>query len=281
MTTTSTKTNFNFRTKFKKLLNDENILVITKAFENFCIHSSTVARDILWRMTYSTDSAYQEIYNLGLNQKNIPTEKILLFRNELRYQYEQKYSNFLKLNSEGELEEVYSTLMNKTDSIVANVVYNRCYLERNSSEINRILFLLQSEKEQNYFGGIRSLNFNIKETEYLKLYHTEIHNLLQATYIAFNSEEFDELPFYMGEEESIEEIGENLISEESVDNSSVYKILTPEEILMHKDIFKSFAEKGDLNLLIPIGQLGVDLNEVSSKKEEIYNFIKAADALMK
>jgi len=279
MTTTSNQhqTTFTFRTKFKGFLNENDFLNITEIFENFCKSSSATAFDILWRLTYSTDVANKEIYDLGIKSEKFSPEKILLFRNELRYQYEQRWTNSIETNFESPIKEAYSALKNKSDSIVANIVYRHCYAAKNYSDINRILYLLMSEKEQNYFGGIRALNFNMKEAEYLKPYHIEIHNLLQEVHNAFNSEEFNELPFYMGEEEKNVEnnpVKNNEIEEEM----SRYKNLTPEEIFKNKDIFKSFVENVDIELLNSIIHLGFDLNEVSTKREEIFNLIKAVES---
>lgn len=297
MTTTNNNINtkFEFRTKFKKLLKEENEPCIIKAFENFCKLESKDALEVLWRMTYSSEAAWIEIYNIGLDQECISVENILSFRNELRYQYEQlvqtEFTSFGKNHLDKKIQEAYKRLENRTDSIVASVIYDYCHetLDMPLSEISRILFLLNSDKENNYFGGIRSMKFNEVESDYLKAYHIEIHNLLSAIN-TYSNEEDVELPFYMeGEEEEeavVEEVIHNtneLLNEKSEENHECYeyKALTPEEILLHKQPFESFVNENDFNLLVVIGQLGFDLNEVMIKREEILNFINAANTLLK
>jgi len=274
-TTNSMNTKFEFRTKFKKLMNDENSQAIIRAFEKFCSLESEDALDVLWRMTYSQDKAFEEVYKLGMDNKMISSESFLVLRNELRYQYEKliqpEFTSFWTEYDDEKIQEAYLILEKCTDSIVASVVYDYCHevLDKPVSDISRILFLLKSDKENNYFGGIRSMDFHKpEEAEYLKQYHIEIHNLLEALNTFVNEENF-ELPFYMEEEENEEEI------------TSELKKLTPEEILAHKEVFKAFEESNDFNLLVPISQLGFDLNEVIIKKEEIYNLIKAIEAFEK
>ena len=58
-----------------------------------------------------------------------------------------------------------------------------------------------------------------------------------------------------------------------------FKPVTAENILTHRETFKTFVEEEDLNLLMVIGTVGFDLNEVMAKKEQILIFIEAAEML--
>lgn len=291
-TTNNMNTNFKFRTKFKKLLNDENYSAITSAFEKFCSLDSVDAIEILWRMTYSKDKALEEVYKLGLDSKIISPENVLALRNELRYQYEQlvqpEFLQFYRDSGET-IENAFLELKECTDGIVASIVYESCDLMLciSDEDIARTLGLLEHPKENYYFGGIRSMNFNMEEAEYLKPYHIEIHNLLEAmnNHIPFyTDEEEEECKKVEKIEEPVEEVAESEnknIPEEAEAAVAQFKPVIPEEILAHKELFKTFTESDDFNTLLPIGQLGFDLNEVMIRKEVIHNFIKAADALMK
>ena len=290
MTTTidTAQRNFKFRTKFKKILKEESDeSKVTIAFERFCKLYSDVALKLLWNMTYSSDKAWKEIYTLGLDNKLISSENVINLRNELRYQYEQhadfnlyeRDTRSLDEIKDEEVKRAYSALEKSTDSIVANVVFDYCikYCTAADTEIARTLFLLQNEKENIYFGGIRSLNFDELEADYLKPYHIEIHNMLNALN---NYQNNFELPFYMDEEEekAAAEKEAKEVKEKTTQVNSEFKKLTPETILEHIEIFKSFTQKEDLNLLIQIGQEGFDLNEIIAQKEKIYNFVKIVDA---
>ena len=273
-TTNNMNTNFNFRTKFKKLLNDDNYSKVETGFNNFCSLESEKALDILWHFTYISDVYLIGVSNLGMPTELLFEENLSLTRNELRHQYEKKINcNFLSVDIPEECEEAFEELVKKTDTITAKVIFERCkpYFHMREADMSRILYLLKSDKENLCFGGIRNFDFDMDEADYLKPYHMEIHNMLEKIYNFLNKEEY-ELPFYMDEDEKEKEVEEEVSKE--------YKPITPEEILLHKDVFKSFVEKEDLNLLIPIGEIGFDLNEVMSKKDKIFEFIIVAEDLI-
>lgn len=276
--------NFKFRTKFETLLNFDNHSSIVRAFNQFCSFDSEDALETLWGMTYSKENAQQELYILGLNSDIIPSEKVLLLRNELRYQYEEVtqkgFVHFYESTDE-KITNAFKILTNRADSIVASKVYKQCDVLFEKSEVDRVLFLLKSDKEAYYFGGIRSLGFDMEESEYLKPYHLEIHNLLEAmnNSLPFDiEEEIDE------NEEEKTETEERKEETENIQNDQQFKKISPEEILKNivfMEVFKIFYETNDLNMLITIAQLGFDLNEVMSKKEEIFKFINAVEDLIK
>lgn len=83
-------------------------------------------------------------------------------------------------------KEAFKALSNATaDPIVTVVAVNHCYEVCQSSaddSIERILFLLDNDKESLFFGGIRSLWFGRKEALVLKPYAKQLHDLLYAIY---------------------------------------------------------------------------------------------------
>lgn len=276
MTTTSNmNTKFEFRTKFKKLLNAENCASIISAFDKFCSLDSVEALKVLWKMTYSRDIALDEVFKLGLDAQMLPSEKILVLRNELRYQYEklveESFLQFYK-GDDAKISNAFATLKSSSDGIVASTVCDFCILSVQKYELERILYLLNSEKETYYFGGIRALGFDMIEADYLKPYHTEIHNLLKAM--------SDSIPFYSEEEEREREECKDVTTETPIESITQFKKITPEEILKSKESFKKIVESNYLNMLIDIAKLGFDLNEVVDKKEEIFRFINAAENLI-
>lgn len=182
MTENTNITNFNFRSKFEKVLSDENRQVITAAFEKFCKMVPYTARKVLWKLTYNEDASVA-LDELGLNSEIISSENVSIFRNELRSQYEKLNANFLAVDLPEKCKEAFTALKKRTDSIVAYIVYAYCQERLHIKDgMDRVLFLLKSEDENNFFGGIRSLRFNKEESAYLKQFHNEIHDLLKALY---------------------------------------------------------------------------------------------------
>lgn len=278
----TTTTNFEFRTKFKKLLKEEDIPHITDLFQKFCLNmNAKAALDILWSLTYRPTTgkiSKWAIWDMDLTSELVSAENIAATRNELRFQYEKLHPNFLEVDLPEEAQEAYHNLKKHADAIVAKVVYEclQPHLYIGNPNMQRTLYLLKSEKDNQYFGGIRALGFDMEEADYLKPYHNLIHDLLESLNNFISKTDESELPFYMSEQKIIPTEVIEQIHEDKVED----KALIPEEILKHKEIFKEFVENYDFNKLIPIGQIGFDLNEVISKKEEIYNFIKAVEALI-
>ena len=303
-------TTFNFRSKFKNLLT-ENIKSsdISGAFEKFCLQEPEVARNLLWYSTYSEDSADVAFNILGLDAKSIPAMQL---RNELRHQYNIIHPGFLTIDtSSQEVQEAYETLKTKTDLIVSNVVYHHCCSKifLTEYEITRIIYLLSSDDEKNFFGGIRSLGFTKAESLYLKPFHEEIAYLFKALYDA-NQQNSTNLPFKdvaelivetsvekavevsveNQDEKTIEDQTESSVAgteltvenshEESEQNSTTtFKSLTAEEILANTDTFTSFAKNNNFDSLTLLLTAGFDLNQVMSKKEKISNFLDAVAEL--
>ncbi|MBQ2835575.1 MAG: hypothetical protein IJE68_01910 [Clostridia bacterium] len=299
----------NFRTKFSKhIQTDIEHEVFVSAFEKFINLDEQTAIDILWRLTYNPYS--EALWTIKLDPETIPSEMTAALRNELRYQYSQCHSNFLTVEVPEEYKEAYSLVSSNTDSITAYIVYKNCnsilYLDETS--VQRILFLLSSDKENHYFGGLRSLDFNVGEAEYLKPYKAQIYTLFNVMYELHKSEgrynsnhtPFQELgamiqetgndlPFTFGDEAveatettAMEEPLHEEISfqaEESVQKIDVFNAITAEKVLEHKDVFFAFAITRDMSCLVELSKLGFDLNQVVAKEKAISDFIQAAEAL--
>lgn len=189
-----TNTNIVFRTKFEKVVNEQNKEVLQKAFESFCSMASGKAIWLLWRLGITSNSvkdgvdaapkyASEFLTHFGLDSELIQLENLDLLRSELRYQYEQKNPNFLAINAWDETcQSAYEDLKKKTDSIVAYVMYIRCVERVYIYGVENVLRLLGAREENKYFGGIRSLNFSWHEANYLKPYHEQIYKLFEALY---------------------------------------------------------------------------------------------------
>lgn len=314
-----TATTYSFRNKFEKLLTAENKEPIVAAFNTFCSMNPAAALDYLWHLTYDIAKIPEILDQLGLNMGIISPENVLPFRNELRVQYLNSHPGFLNTEVIGEAKaQAFMELLDKTDSITANVVFQHCrsQLQRSSEEIERILFLLKDVKDSNGFGGIRSLYFNAKEASYLKAFRPEIYNLFNAMYeyeqesfaaskpfaklgelieeAGFTVPEVPEEPAkeeedteecYFDAKAEIKEVlaevqndGREVVEQES---AIYFWPITPEAIIFNEVVFTAFIEKGDRDTLSQIKKLGYDLNEVMAKEELIKNFLEATKALRK
>lgn len=280
---TETKTHFKFRTKFAKLVNNENSSAITNAFQKFCHeYDEYDASALLWGLTILSDSSLENALNcLGLDCNIISRENIQLLRNELRSQYKHFHPDFFAPKLSDACQTAFTELHQHSDIIVANIVYETCEKILSSKdvspfEISRIKHLLSADKETMYFGGIRSLGFDYLEAVCLKPYHEAIYNL----FIELCDEYMRKPSCNITSNEPT--ATEELKTSDEITATSTYmefEPLTPEKILLHKDIFSRFVAKKDYNILPEISAINLDLNEVILKEIKIANFIKAAEAL--
>lgn len=196
-----------FRAKFQKQLVSipENICKkLSSVTTKFVLSDDDSAcLDTLWLMTVDPVESVK-VFGLSVDPNTIPesygnTEKevsesnaiipfslVMALRNELRYQRKQKNPSFMELYITESCKEAFKALSNATaDPIVTVVAVNHCYEVCQSSaddSIERILFLLDNDKESLFFGGIRSLWFGRKEALVLKPYAKQLHDLLYAIY---------------------------------------------------------------------------------------------------
>ena len=288
---------FTFRNKFLNAVSSQDIPAFQIAFGKFCEMNSNDAILFLWQLTYTAEEMVPSLLEkIGLNLEIIPFASINTLRNELRIQYTKVHRDFLDVAIPEDCTQAFTDLVNQSDKIIAHIVYNHCQkaVYADDSSFERTLYLLQSDKESHYFGGIRSLGFNKSEANYLKPYHMQISILLKMLREHTQTSSFSCTPF-AGLKQKVADAGIPLPSEieEKVmtvlggeeceakteqstgakqklqieDSAQTFTPLTAEAILAQKDVFTSFVEKEDLNVLFQIGQLGFDLNEVMSKKD--------------
>lgn len=310
MNTNTMNTTFTFRSKFEKIVSDENRPVIEATFEKFCNFdpTTTYARNLLWDLTYNPEVASATLQDLGLNHEIIAPENVCKLRDELRYQYEKLHNGYLAVNVSEDRIPAFEALSKKAGPIVASLVNELCLQRLYGSDVPRTLHLLKSEKENFFFGGICDVGFMPIEAEYLKPFHMQIHDLLKAMYDAHQEAARNtplsgldsiikdagiELPFYVSEipatapletpaEASNEaqdkqpaETPNEAQGKQPVETNLGFKALTPDAILEHKDVFTAFVESSDMNILLKIGNLGFDLNNVIAKKEAIRKVLEA------
>ena len=298
--------NIIFRKKFEKLINDENRSVIMATFDDFCSLKPDKAIEMLWELSVWGDEYYEDLKKLGISE-----EDILLVRNELRYQYELQNPGFCLITHSVAQDEI-NDLVNHAGLIEANVIFEHCISKLHGSDVialERTLFLLQNEKENLYYGGIRDLGFGKEEADFLKPHHLQIAELFNAlteekrqkvsknTPLAtlgakldekgvklpmeamvqnLPGEEPDELPFIFGSEEAEDAKAPKKASQD--ESEAEFTCLTSKAILEQEDVFKCFT-CGDWNYLFKLAQLGFDLNEVKRMEAEIKALLEATNAL--
>lgn len=315
-------TNINFRSKFSKHIQcDTERDIFVSAFNKFLALDKNSAIEMIWQMSF--DPCSEELWKIVLDPESIPEEMYTALRGELRHHYEKihrpsdKDSIHFWTGVSEIAEEENSQLMElsgQTNIIVAAVVYNKClnYILRKSLEnIERVVFLLNANKEQLHYGGLCELRFEPQEANYLKAFHTQIHNLFNVMYenrkeqkVEMTQKPFanlaqkiesagNDLPFFFSgqdkndNQENLEdEIQEEVMPEEiSAEKPTVciptFISITAENVLENKDVFSAFAINRDMSGLIQLNQLGFDLNQVVAKEEAIINLLKAVEALDK
>lgn len=180
----SNSINIKFRTKFIKRiqtcseelqdkLEQSTITFVEDQDNDHCY-------ELLWLMTYDPAEALK-FFDLKLD--TIPEDLVLPWRDELRYQRTLVRKDFLLTAIPESCKSAYQNLLNVSDVIITTAVYKACFvLCKYASDncIERSLYLLGNSQEANYFGGIRTLNFNKVQAIVLKKYALQIRDLLEA-----------------------------------------------------------------------------------------------------
>lgn len=313
-----------FRSKFSDNIQCETERdVFVSAFKKFISLDKNSAIDIIWQMSYNPCSP--ELWKIGLAPETFSEKVYSALRSELRHQYEKFHhlpgqisrdfwSDIVPVSEEA--ITAFDKLATKSNVVVATIIYQKCHAYLLAAvDIERVIYLVGSEKENEHHGGICALGFkssknpNESEANYLKSMHSYIYDLL---YAMFNSGRYkksslvhkpfehldqqikdkgNDLPFFFGPEDTDEapanqvaEIQEEVLLEVTpIEKPTVciptFISITAENVLEHKDVFSAFAINRDMSGLIQLNQLGFDLNQVVAKEEAITNLLKASEAL--
>ena len=178
MSTTTSKSIYQIRTKFAKRLVDAGLS------ENALDSAITTAlqlkywdmRKVLWKMSFdrSSEDGLEMLGCTSIEEEDgifIPASLIKAFRNELRSVYSQKNPDFLnEINPEHEeCFEDFDEKMN--DRILSFGIYRRIVSvirDSKTEDISSINYLLHSTKENNFFGGLRKLRLRKFEAKVFK-----------------------------------------------------------------------------------------------------------------
>lgn len=203
----------NFRSKFETLIPEGLREKFAEAIRSMNKMENEEAFNLLWLLTYNPEAGIQKFGFTSIDPASVQAENIgdendeakyestvsndltfisddivRTFRNELRYQRTLVHKDFrslVEVEVPESCKEAYKALYSATggDVTTSVVAFEACltacrYFDKQS--IRRSLALLGNPKEQNSFGGIRSLAFSYDEANYLKPYAVQLHDLLSA-----------------------------------------------------------------------------------------------------
>lgn len=195
MNDTKENTDINFRSKFKKIIAEEDMETVREFFSDYCKSTGPKdAEEFLWVLSWidgiklakgeneTIERKRELLENLGLNLDIIPIDKIGVLINELRYQYEQAHPLCFTMHVDQEfVEEKLRKLISKTNIVVGNVVCKKCFRRvRSATGLERIINSLGSQDEEQCIRGLKETGFTIDEAEYLKQFHIEIRDLMES-----------------------------------------------------------------------------------------------------
>lgn len=203
-TGTATVSQIQFRSKFAKVITDDNRSFILKAFQRFLKRPSDTAIPFLWKLNCCNRPEDFEValQKLGLDTIDFPMESQSLLCSELRYQYNLVHDGFLDVTVPESCQESLQALKDKvaSDALTIYMVTQKIrelLLVASPAYLRQTLALLEAEAENRYFGAIRSLAFSYSAAVYLKPFHTEIARLYRALLEHHESTtvDFRNLPF--------------------------------------------------------------------------------------
>lgn len=165
-----------FRTKFLKKLSETGVAesIIAMAFSVAMEMDENPFFWLLWKLCFepcrekalgelclTTDEASEDE-----DMDIIPDELVMPLRNELRYQYQQVHKSFLE-GYDSNNEELYKA-MGKDIILTAGIcrrLFKYLMTHKSLEDRSKVIFLLNSDKENNVFGGLRKIGFTKAEAE--------------------------------------------------------------------------------------------------------------------
>lgn len=172
----TTMNGMKFRTKFLDKLSKTGVTeeIIAMVFAIAMKMDENPFFWLLWKLSFDVckEKALNELgftadeSSTGEDLKFIPNELVMPLRNELRYQYQRLHEDFL-WEYDSKNEELYNAF-GKDIILTAGIckkLYKYIKNHRNVDARNKVIFLLQSGKENFVFGGLKELGFTNAEAE--------------------------------------------------------------------------------------------------------------------
>lgn len=165
-----------FRNKFLKKLSETGVAesIIAMAFSVAMEMDENPFFWLLWKLCFEPcrEKALGELW-LTTDEASededmdiIPDELVMPLRNELRYQYQQVHKSFLE-GYDSNNEELYKAM--EQDIILTAGICRRLFkylmTHKSLEDRSKVIFLLNSDKENNVFGGLRKIGFTKAEAE--------------------------------------------------------------------------------------------------------------------
>ena len=167
-----------FRTKFLKKLSETGVAesIIAMAFSVAMEMDENPFFWLLWKLCFEPckEKALGQLWlttnvdSASEGLEFIPDELVRPLRNELRYQYQQVHKSFLK-GYDSNNEELYNA-MGKDIILTAGIcrrLFKYLMTHKSPEDRSKVIFLLNSDKENNVFGGLREIAFTKAEAEVL------------------------------------------------------------------------------------------------------------------
>ena len=178
-----------FQEAIKELPKEQQTL-LTNAVKAFALTiNNEICFEVLWMLTYAQKFGmilrvtpdFNGHCSFGYLKKSVapapdqlPESITLPLREELRYQRKLTHSEFMEFDVPENCQKAFNSLHTTLkDVFTTYAVYNKCYRACclfSKSEYDRTMFLLNSDKINFRYGGIRSFKFSNRATMYLVRY---------------------------------------------------------------------------------------------------------------
>lgn len=250
--------NIVLRTKSQKL-NSEAI----SAIKTILGLSKVVACNCVWNAWCNPNGVSEE---MGLNLSETEAQ---IFANELRYQYELAHPY------ETHNGKVLLKIAKKTNNVVAHEIRGKIveYSYYDITNIRRAGYLLRSDLEKSYFGGLRELGFSKLEAEKLKPFHCLISELfdeiMTEKYPEYTQEEEKEpAKTYKAEVSSKANASVSVIEKVPEVKQATDNSLTAEVIISNKQIIEEYYR-----ITEELDKVGIATSELENRKKAVKELI--------
>ena len=285
-----------FRTKFLDKLSKTGVAeeIIAMAFAIAMKMDENPFFWLLWKLSFDVceEKALNEL-KLTTDEtivndelRVIPDELVQPLRNELRYQYQQVHEKFLSgYDSEEELYNATGKDIILTAGIIKRL-YKYIKTHGNVDVRNKVIFLLQSSKENFVFGGLKELGFSNAEATVLSPMAGVIASIFKK--MVARDDEYNRHRASIGKTMTSKPFAklENLIdistlsdvpaktegTQETEEESTCQ--LSAETVLANIELFKQFFD-----IVNKFDAVGIDPFEALEKEIEIQALVSSLEAL--
>ncbi len=295
-------TTLNLNQNVNEFFNQNQKKLIAELCESFLEKSFGAAKHILWKLCYRPDYLKElspDLFDSINKNEDLPLKSAIdSIKEELRAQYVLRNPCFTFGILHKNDKTISGTKCSDVDGFACDTIYEAVenYLEdkyTDKAKVERLIYLLDSDQVNIYFGGLRELKFSPEEASYIaeNFVTSNIATLVENMYSTYSAKKKPQANQTTGKidkkicsipniegpaKKEIISIVPTIVEDDSDKISNITlqlppSSITPSSVLSNSTLIKNFYENIDLVL-----KAGLSIEELISKKELVSQLLETA-----